>query len=279
MKKKLIIVGGPTASGKTKLAIEIAKKTNTEIISFDSRQIYKEMSIGTAKPSSEELAEVSHHFINHKSIHDDYSAGEFEIEAIELITKLHKKYDELVLVGGTGLYLDAILYGLEKMPEVNQDIKNDLIQNYKEKGIHYLQNLLETKDPEYYSEVDKSNPIRLLRALEIIESSGKKYSELRTGKKAIRDFSYEIVIPTFDRKELYERINSRVVNMFHDGLVEEVKSLIQYRNYNALQTVGYTEVFEYLDSKISMIDCISKVQQNTRRYAKRQITWFKKYQI
>lgn len=274
-KNTLIVIGGPTASGKTALAIEKALEYKTEIISFDSRQFYKEMSIGTAKPSAEELSQVKHHFIDHISIEEEWNAGIYERKAIEKLNELFLSHDYLVAVGGSGLYLNALLYGFDELPDKDENLRNALQQELEEKGIESLQEKIKVLDPVYFEKGEIRNPHRLMRAIEVSTIMGKPYSSLKTAGAIERNFEYQVYMIHHDRDKLYERINLRVDQMIKDGLVDEVKSLLPYRNHNALQTVGYKEIFEYLDGKFTLEEAIEKVKQNTRRYAKRQITWFK----
>ena len=273
--KRLIVIGGPTASGKTALAIEKALALNTEIISFDSRQFYKEMSIGTARPSDEELAKVKHNFICNISINEEGNASVFEKNAIAKLNELFLKYDSVVAVGGSGLYLNALLYGFDELPDKDESLRAELQLELEEKGIEFLQNKIKIIDPVYYQKGEIKNPHRLMRAIEVSLLSGKPYSELKTNLPVKRNFSHQILMIDHPREKLYERINMRVDEMVKAGLVNEVKSLLPFRNHNALQTVGYKEIFEFLDGKCDLQMAIEKVKQNTRRYAKRQITWFK----
>lgn len=278
MKTEFIIIAGPTASGKTSLAIELAKRYQTEILSFDSRQFYKELNIGTAKPTMEELAEVPHHFIGHISIHDEYNAGKYAKEFENKIQKLAEKYERIILVGGSGLYLNAIIRGFDELPDNTTEWRSQLNEIYIKDGIEALQNLLKQKDPVYYDTVDIHNPQRLIRALEISLSTGEPYSAFRKGNVKSLPFSYRLIGIDYDRSVLYNRINERVLQMMERGLLDEVKSLIKFRNINALKTVGYSELFDYLDGITDLDKAISLIQQHTRQYAKRQITWFKKYE-
>ena len=277
MSKTLIYVAGPTGIGKTSLSIELAKRLKTEIISCDSRQFYKELKIGTSPPSDEQLREVNHHFIHNKSILDDYSVGDYEKESINISTKLFKKRDYLILVGGSGLYADSILFGIDDIPKVPLEIKDKLNLKFNEKGIVYLQEKLKEIDLEYYNKVDLENPSRLIRAIGVYKASGKKISSLMKNNKKERIFNSLIITMKSDRESLYERINKRVDKMLQDGLEQEARELIKFRNYNALNTVGYKEYFLYFDGKLSKEETINKIKKNTRNYAKRQITWFKKY--
>ena len=273
----LISIIGPTAIGKTALAIRLATIFDTDIISADSRQFFKEMKIGTAVPTSEELNVAKHHFIGHKSISDEYSVGHFEEEAIPLINKLFEKKNALILVGGSGLYIDAVLFGLDKFPEVDAKYRLQLDALLRENGIEALHKLLQEKDPIYLEKVDRNNPHRLIRALEVCLSSGKPYSSFLNQKKIKRNFQHLIIGSETEREKLYRRINKRVDQMVSDGLEAEAKSLYPYKQLNALQTVGYQEFFDFFDGKISKVEAIESIKQNTRRFAKRQITWFKKY--
>lgn len=274
MNRHLIILAGPTAVGKTALSIQLAKHYNCPIISADSRQFYKEMSIGTAKPSIEEMEGVTHYFINHKSIDDVYNMGEYEKEAIALIDVLFSKHELLILVGGSGLYINAILNGLDEFEDIPADIRESLTKQYAEKGISFLQEELKQRDLNYYQEVDLNNPQRLMRALEVCMHKEKPFSEYRTKHKKIRNFHPIPILLNTPRAMLYERINKRVDYMIEAGLVEEVKSLHSKKELNALNTVGYKELFSYLENKLSLEEAINLIKQNSRRYAKRQLTWF-----
>ena len=274
--KTLIVVVGPTAIGKTSLAIQLAKFYQTEIISADSRQFFKEMNIGTAKPTIEELAEVPHHFINSNSIKNLFSTGDFEVQAIKKIKELFKKHDIVILVGGSGLYIDAVCKGLDDLPEIDLTIREKLNNELAEKGITQIKNQLAELDPEYFAKVDQANPQRMIRGLEVVLSTGKKLSSLLTANKKIRPFNIIKIGLNTDRTLLYERINHRVDLMIEDGLLAEVESLLPYKQYNALNTVGYAELFDYLDGKIDLENAVEMIKQNTRRFAKRQLTWFRR---
>lgn len=263
--------------GKTAFAIELAKRLNVEIISADSRQFYREMNIGTAKPTNEELGEVPHHFINNLSIHQrHYSAGKFETEVLAFLENYFKTHDTAIMVGGSGLFINAVCNGFDQMetaePEQLVTVRNLL----NTKCLTWLQEEVQRLDPAYYALADIKNPVRLKRALEIIYTTGKKYSEQRIGKKAERPFRITKIGLKLERAVLNERINKRVDEMLQKGLLDEVKELYAYRNLPALNTVGYTELFDYLDDKISLENAIALIKQNTRNYAKRQMTWFKK---
>ena len=277
MSKTLIYVSGPTGIGKTSLSIELAKRLKTEIISCDSRQFYKELKIGTSPPTNEQLKEVNHHFIFNKSIVDDYNVGDYEKDSISVVSKLFKTSDKVILVGGSGLYADSLLFGMDDIPSVPIEIKNKLNIEFKDRGLIYLQEKLREIDLEYYKDVDLNNPNRLIRAIGVYETSGKKISSLRRNAKKSRNFNSIVIMIKTDRDKLYERINQRVDKMIIDGLEEEAHRLIKFKEYNALNTVGYKEYFLYFDGKLSKDGAINKIKQNTRNYAKRQITWFKKY--
>lgn len=272
----LLNVVGPTAIGKTKLAIDLAKYFETEIISTDSRQFYKELSIGTAVPSKEELSQIPHHFIHNKSIIEDYNVGKYEKEALNKLEKLFTKHKLIISVGGSGLYIDAINKGLHHFPEVKKNIRQSLHNNYEKFGIEYLKQDLKKNDPEYYYKVDLSNPVRILRALEVFWSSGTPYSSYLKKDKQNRPFKSIYIGLNTDREILYNRINHRVDLMMANGLLEEVESVLKYRDHNALQTVGYKEMFLYLDEHFTLDEAINEIKKNSRRYAKRQITWFKR---
>ena len=273
--KVLICIGGPTASGKTKLAIELALRLGTEIISFDSRQVYKELNIGVAKPSIEELNAVRHHFIDHTSIIEPFNAAKFEKEGILLLDSLFVNHDCVVAVGGTGLYINALLNGLDDIPDISSATESYIEAQYAEKGIAWLQNFILQNDSSYSLVADMNNPMRLLRASKIIHSSGKKYSDYRSGEPKKRNFTTLNYYLNPDRIELYDKINQRVDVMMDKGLLEEVKGLMEYKSLKPLMTVGYSELFEHLDGVTGLEEAISKIKQNTRRYAKRQFTWFK----
>ena len=277
MNNKLIYIAGPTCIGKTSLSIEIAKRLETEIISCDSRQFYKELKIGTSPPSREQLKEINHHFIHNKSIHDKYNVGMYEKDAINLINNLFKENEIIILVGGSGLYADSILYGIDDFPEIPSNIRNKIISEYESGGLEVIQNKLKKLDTKYYEEVDLSNSARIIRALEIIEFTGNKFSSLRTNKQKNRIFQSHVIVVECEREKLYTRINNRVDKMIKEGLEKEVLSLKDFKELNTLNTVGYKEFFNYFDNKISYNDTINKIKQNTRNYAKRQITWLKKY--
>ena len=274
--KRLIVISGATAIGKTALSIQLAQHFNSEIISADSRQFYKELKIGATPPSQEELIKVKHHFIQHLSVKDDYNVGLFEKDAIAVLYTLFKKTDTLIMAGGSGLYIDAVCNGLDTFPEVAEKIKKELIAEYKNKGITFLQDELKKRDPVYFDIVDINNPQRLIRALAVIRESRKPFSSFRNKTSAKRDFKISHFSLEMEREKLYERINRRVDLMMEEELLKEVENLIPYKNKNALQTVGYKELFSYFDGEISLEEAINKIKQNTRRFAKRQISWFKR---
>lgn len=274
--KRLIVISGATAIGKTALSIQLAQHFNSEIISADSRQFYKELKIGATPPSQEELIKVKHHFIQHLSVKDDYNVGLFEKDAIALLQNLFKKTDTLIMAGGSGLYIDAVCNGLDTFPEVDEKIKKELIAEYKNKGITFLQDELKKRDPVYFDIVDINNPQRLIRALAVIRESRKPFSSFRNKTSAKRDFKISHFSLEMEREKLYERINRRVDLMMEEELLKEVENLIPYKNKNALQTVGYKELFSYFDGEISLEEAINKIKQNTRRFAKRQISWLKR---
>lgn len=274
--KTLIAVVGPTAIGKTKLGIQLAEHFNTEVVSADSRQFFREMNIGTAVPSEEELNTVPHHFIQHKSIFEPYSVGDFEKDVLATLDKIFKIKDHAIIVGGSGLYVDAVIKGLDEFPKVEPQLRETLNQKFKEEGLPYLQKELLSKDPEYYAIVDIENPHRLIRALEICMTTNQPYSSFLNQKKAVRMFDSLYVGIDADREVIYERINNRVDLMLEAGLLTEAEKLYPNRHLNALQTVGYRELFQYFDGNFTLDFAISEIKKNTRRFAKRQLTWLRK---
>ena len=276
MNKYLITVVGPTAIGKTSLAIKLAQHFRCEIVSCDSRQFYREMQIGTAVPDANELEAATHHFIQHLSIHANYSVGEFEKDAIAKLDELFAENDFAVLVGGSGLYVDAVLNGLDTFPDVDHSIKNDVREKYQNSGITYLQEMLKALDADYYKIVDTGNPQRMMRALEVSLASKKPYSSFLTKQNVVRNFTPILIGLEAPRQELYEQINRRVDLMIEAGLLEEARNLLPFRERNALQTVGYRELFSYFDSDFTKDFAIAEIKKNTRRFAKRQMTWFKR---
>jgi tRNA dimethylallyltransferase len=274
--KKLIVITGPTASGKTALAIGLATKLNTEIISADSRQFYKEMSIGTAKPSPVELSQARHYFIDSHTITEPFSVGDFERQGLAVIKNVFETHDTAIMVGGSGLYISAICEGFDDLPKASPDIRKKLNLAFQENGISYLQEKLKSADPVYYRQVDLNNPQRLIRALEVFENTGQPFSGYRKSVPTPRPFKCLKIGIDLPRDLLYSRINHRVDEMVKQGLVEEAKVLLPFRHNNALNTVGYTELFNYFDGKTDLETAIALIKQNTRRFAKRQMTWFRK---
>ncbi|MFM2392164.1 MAG: hypothetical protein RLZZ546_141, partial [Bacteroidota bacterium] len=275
--KNLIVIAGPTASGKTLKAIEMALNKSIEIFSADSRQIYKELHIGVAKPTMNELKLVNHHFINHISIQDIYNAGTYEEEFNQKINTYFQSNDEAILVGGTGFYIQAAIHGLDSFPEVPENILEELDKEYISFGLEPLTEELKVKDFDTFNTIDIKNSRRVLRALSVIRASGKKFSELKSGNKKEKKFNIEYHYIDLPRDQLYERINQRVEDMIHIGLIDEVKSLLPYKHLKSMQTVGYQELFAFFDGHISKEKAIDQIKQNTRNYAKRQVTWFKKF--
>lgn len=274
--KYLISVVGPTAVGKTAAAVQIANHYHTEIISADSRQLFREMTIGTAKPSEEELSQARHHFINSHYVTESFNVGDFEKQGIAILKQIFEQHDIAIMAGGSGLYVNAIINGFDDLPAAPPEIREKLNRLMVTEGIEVLQQKLLTADPIYYQLVDLNNPQRLIRALEVCESTGKPYSSFRKGSQIKRDFNIIKIGLDLPREELYDRINQRVDLMIANGLIDEVKALTQYRSLNALNTVGYSEIFDYLDGKTDLNVAIASVKQNTRRFAKRQLTWFRK---
>ena len=274
--KKLIVIVGPTAVGKTATAIRVARHFKTEIISADSRQIFKELTIGTAKPSEEELKMVPHHFINSLSIHSDYDAAAYGEEALALILKLFEQHNYLVVCGGSGLYVKALLEGFDDIPEVSDEVRDQIIEEFENKGLLWLQNKMRELDPEHFKRLDQKNPVRLMRALEVKIATGKSISDYQLATKKQHPFKIVKIGLELERAELYKRIDQRMDNMITEGLFEEAQSLYAYKNHNALQTVGYREIFDYLDGQYDREEAIRLLKRNTRRYAKRQLTWFKR---
>jgi len=275
-KKTLIVIAGPTASGKTAAAISLAQHYKTVILSADSRQFYREMSIGTAKPSWIELAAAKHYFIDSHSITDNFSVGDFEKQALALLDEQFKFHDVIILVGGSGLYIKALVEGFDNIPQANPEIRERLNKEFTLKGIEPLKKKLKEVDPDYYAEVDLNNPQRIIRALEVHKVSGKPFSSYRKAGINTRPFNILKIALDMPRELLYHRINQRVDVMLEQGLVAEARSLIFHRHLNALNTVGYSELFDHFDNKISLEKAIDQIKQNTRHFAKRQLTWFRK---
>lgn len=276
-KKTLIVVVGPTAVGKTALAINLAQHFDTEILSADSRQFYREMNIGTAKPDELELAAAKHHFINSHAIAEEYSAGDFERDALRLLDKLFVHKDIVVMVGGSGLFVRAVCEGLDDLPKAPEGVRDALNKELAEVGLERLKTRLKEIDPAYYAVADIDNPQRVIRALEVYEASGNTMSFYQKRDVERRPFDIITIGLNMDREKLYTRINMRVDKMMESGLLEEVKALDAYRYKPAMLTVGYSEIFDYFDGNIGLEEAVDKIKQNSRRYAKRQITWFKKY--
>jgi tRNA dimethylallyltransferase len=271
----LIVIGGPTGSGKTDLSIRLAQHFGAEIISADSRQVYKELPIGSAAPDAEQLALVKHHFIGSHSIHEHFNAGIFADLAEERLQQLFLKNPIQIVCGGSGLYIKALLEGMDQLPDVPQDIRTRVMEIYTNDGLETLQKLLVEKDPEYAAVVDMNNKARLMRALELIETTGEKYSSMRSGKKKVLPYRVLYLCTSLEREKLYRQINLRTPKMLEAGWITEAEALHPFRTMKALQTVGYTELFDYLEGKFDFNTAVELIQQNTRRYAKRQVTWFK----
>ncbi len=272
----LFVILGPTASGKTSVAITVAKHFQTEIISADSRQFYREIPIGTAAPTTEQLAEVPHHFVGQRSIVEDYNVSQFEKDVLEFLSKKFLEKNVMIMVGGSGLYIDAVCKGIDDLPDPDPAIRKWLTHLLDSQGISSLQEYLKKLDPEYYKQVDLNNPKRLLRALEVCKQTGKKYSDLRLNQSAERDFQIVKIGLELPREQLIKQIHHRTDEMLKHGLLEEAKAMLPHRSLNALNTVGYKELFAYFDEEWTLEHAIEKIKTNTRRYAKRQMTWFKK---
>jgi len=275
-KKTLITLSGPTASGKTSMAIRLANLLDAEIFSCDSRQFFKEMTIGTAVPEKAELEQATHHFVQHLSIHEPYSVGKYEHDAIKALTHYFNHKDTAILVGGSGLYMQAVTEGLDIFPDVSETIRTELGERHRTYGLANLQEELKTLDPKYYKQVDLNNPSRVMRALGVCLSSGKTYSSFLGKPKPTRPFRTFALTMDVQRELLYNQINQRVDDMVTKGLLQEAHQLYNYRNLNALQTVGYKELFDYFDEKVSLDKAVSDIKQHTRNFAKRQLTWVRK---
>ena len=271
---KLIVITGPTAVGKTSIAIEVARTQRTEIISCDSRQMYREMRIGTAVPTAEELAAVPHHFIGNLSIHNYYNVSMFEQECLQLLGKLFQKYPTVVMTGGSGLYIDAVCKGIDDFPAVDAEIRRTVTGWFDTGGIEYLRRQLKMLDPLHYAKVDLRNHKRIMKAIEVSLQTGKPYSSFLTAQERKRPFDIEKIALERTREELFERINRRTTQMMEDGLLEEARALYPYRHLNALNTVGYKELFAFMDGQHDLDTAVELIRRNTRRYAKRQMTWF-----
>lgn len=276
-KNYLIVIAGPTASGKTAAAVRLAKHFRTVVLSADSRQFYREMHIGTAKPTEAEREGIQHYFIDSLDITREYSVGDFERDALRILEDVYREHDTAVLAGGSGLFIRALCEGLDPFPEVPADVRRTVEDQYREKGLSYLQEELRRVDPDYFEEVDIHNPQRLIRALAVYAASGKPFSGFRKATAAARPFSPVYILLEWDRDTLYQRIDERVEQMVADGLVEEARQLYPHRDYNALQTVGYQELFDHFDGKTTLEEAIALIKQHTRNYAKRQLTWFRKH--
>ena len=274
--KILIIIMGPTAVGKSSVAIEVAKRFSTQIISADSRQFYKELKIGTAAPTEDQIKAIPHHLVGHLSIRDQYNVAKFEEDALKALKKIFLKHKYAVMVGGSGLYLDAICHGIDEFPDPDIALREKIKSDYKINGIDFLRSMLLNLDPEYYEKVDRSNPNRMIRAIEVCMTSGRPFSEMRKNQNVSRDFGILKVGLNLPRQELHERINQRVDTMMKSGLLEEAKLYFQDRDLNALNTVGYKEMFTYLEGRIVLEEAINKIKTNTRRFARRQLTWFRR---
>ena len=277
-KNTLLVVAGPTAVGKTALSIRLARQLKTEVISADSRQFYKELTIGTAAPSADEMAGVRHHFIGHLSVFDYYNVSMFEQEALRILAELFERTDHAILTGGSGLYIDTLCSGIDSLPQADNEIRQQVQRVLKADGLRGLRSWLKSIDPAYYHKVDLANPKRIMRGLEVFLQTGVPFSEYLNNKQVYRPFNIRRIVLDRDRKELFERINARVVKMIADGLIEEAMSMYRFRSLNALNTVGYKEIFSWLANDWPLSVAIEKIQTHTRRYAKRQVTWFKRYQ-
>ncbi|MEI6694873.1 MAG: tRNA (adenosine(37)-N6)-dimethylallyltransferase MiaA [Bacteroidota bacterium] len=275
--KTLIVIVGPTAVGKTAMAIKLAQQFSTEIISADSRQFYRELKIGVASPSLEELSLATHHFIGNLSIHDTYNVSKYETEALQCIDEIFKTKEMAVLVGGSGLYIDAVCKGIDELPDPEEELRENIKHLYATEGITALRSQLRLLDPVYCNEVDLANPKRLMRAIEVCLTTGKPYSSFRVNQQTPREFNIVKIGLSREREELYDTINHRVDLMLEMGLLDEVKGLFPYKELNALNTVGYKEIFAYLENECSLAEAIEKIKTNSRRYAKRQLTWFRRY--
>ena len=275
--KKLIVIGGPTASGKTALAVKLALELGAEVFSADSRQIYRELNIGVARPTAEEMQGIPHHFINCVSIHEDYSVGRYEAELLAALDTNYQNRDTAILVGGTGLYLKAITHGIDSFPDIPEEINVQLQTEWETSGLDPLTEELLQKDPATHATLDLQNPRRVLRALAVIRATGQPFSAFKSGENKERPFSIDYHILQPDRDQLYDRINRRVDHMMELGLLEEARALYPFRHLKALETVGYSELFAYFDGACTLQEAIDKIKQHTRNYAKRQTTWFRRY--
>ena len=275
-KRRLIVIVGATASGKTDMSIALARRYNAPIISTDSRQVYRGLPIGTAQPTAEQLAEVEHHFIANLDIDQPFNCGEYEKQALQLLDALFEKHQTVVAVGGSGLYIKALCDGMDDLPEADEALRQQLVSRLEAEGVAALAEELRRLDPEYYEVVDRNNPARVLRALEVCLSSGRKYSEMRCGERKERNFEIVKVGVDMPRDLLYERINRRVDIMMEMGLEAEARAMLPHRHHNSLRTVGYSEMFDYFDGLTTREEAVELIKRNTRRYAKRQLTWFRR---
>jgi len=275
-KKTVIVIAGPTASGKTAVAIEIARYFQTEIISADSRQCYKEMNIGVARPSADELSQIKHHFVASHSIHQKVNAATFEEYALKKASEIFERNDVFVMTGGTGLYIKAFCEGMDEIPEVPELVRHEIVQQYKQNGLTWLQQQVQDLDPQFFEAGEIKNPHRLMRALEVFKATGRSILDFRKGQKADRAFNIIKIALQLPKEHLHRNIETRVDKMMETGLLEEVRSLIPYQHLSALQTVGYTELFDYFNGQIDLMRAIDLIKSHTKQYAKRQVTWFEK---
>lgn len=276
MQKTLIVVVGPTAIGKTSISIALAKKFGSEIVSADSRQVFRELSVGTAVPEPEQLAAVKHHLVQHKSIHDNYNAAAYEHDALHIIETLFKKNDLVFLTGGSGMYIESVCSGIDDMPDITPEIRQKVVAFLHDEGIEALQAILKKDDPEYFQEIDIQNPARLVRGVEMLWQTGKPFSLFRRKSPRKRPFRIIRIALDMDRQVLHQRINERVDQMMENGLLDEVRSVSEFQNLVPLKTVGYQEFFEYLQGKTTLEDAVELVKRNTRRYARKQLSWFRR---
>ncbi|MDR0711881.1 MAG: tRNA (adenosine(37)-N6)-dimethylallyltransferase MiaA [Prevotellaceae bacterium] len=276
--KTLVVLMGPTGVGKTELSIALAQQIGSPVISCDSRQLYRELNIGVARPHEEQLRAVPHYFIADRSVQSSYSVGSYEQEALALLGRLFARHSTLLMVGGSGLYIDAVCYGMDDMPPVDSELREALMRRLSLEGIDSLRRELRTLDPDYYGAVDLKNPARVVRALEVCLTAGKPFSKMRRNLPKNRNFGVRFIVLTRSRAALYERINARVDRMMEQGLLEEARRLLPCRHLNALRTVGYRELFRYFDGEIALPQAVELIKRNTRRYAKRQLTWFGRYE-
>jgi tRNA dimethylallyltransferase len=273
---RLIVIAGPTAVGKTSVAVNLARNLQTDIVNADSRQVFSEMSIGTAAPTDMEKSLVRHHFAGHRSIHEPYNASMFEQEVICFLDEWFKDHDTIIVTGGSGLYINAVLYGIDDLPNINHEVRNAVHGDFRKYGLQGIQAMLKETDPEYFERVDLNNPQRIMKALEVHLMTGRTYSSFLTGAARRRDFEVTGIALDLPRGELHERINSRVDSMIENGLLEEARSLYSFRDLNALNTVGYKELFAHFEGQMRLSDAITKIKDHTRQYARRQLTWFRR---